>query len=58
LGGRPNRGNPRFHLRLDPRILAGLEIVARRHGLTVNQVIYVMIEGYLARVGGWRHNVL
>jgi len=52
LGGRPDRGNPRVHLRLDPRILAGLEIVARKHGLTVHQVIYAMIEGYLARVGG------
>lgn len=52
MGGRPDRGNPRVHLRLDPRILAGLEIVARRHGLTVHQVIYAMIEGYLAKVGG------
>jgi hypothetical protein len=52
LGGRPDRENPRIHLRLDPRILAGLEIVARKHGLTVHQVIYAMIEGYLAKVGG------
>jgi hypothetical protein len=52
LGGRPDRGNPRIHLRLDPRILAGLEIVARKHGLTVHQMIYAVTEGYLARVGG------
>ena len=52
MGGRPDRGNPRVHLRLDPRVLYGLEIVARRQGLTVHQVIYAIIEGYLARVGG------
>jgi hypothetical protein len=52
LGGRPDRGNPRIHLRLDPRLLHGLEIIARKHGLTIHQVIYAMIEGYLAGVGG------
>ena len=52
MGGRTDRGNPRIHLRLDPRVLYGLEIVARKHGLTVNQAIYAIIEGYLEKVGG------
>jgi len=33
---------------LDRRLLVGLEIEARKRGLTVQQVIYAMVEGYLA----------
>jgi len=51
MGCRPDRGNPRIHLRLDPRVLYGLEIVVR-HGLTVHQVIYAIVEGHLENVGG------
>jgi len=48
----PGKGNPQLKLRLDLRILEALEIEARSRGLTAQQVVYALVEGYLAQVGG------
>jgi hypothetical protein len=47
--GRPNRGNPPLLLRLDAKILSLLRKEAQERGLTPQQVICAVIEGYLAR---------
>jgi hypothetical protein len=44
-------GNPRIHIRVDPRVLYGLETRSIRHELAVHQFIYAMVEAYLARRG-------
>ena len=48
----PGKGNPRLRIRLDLKILQALEIEARSRGLTPQQVVSALIEGYLAQVGG------
>jgi len=48
----PGKGNPQLKLRLDLRIFQALEIEARSRGLTPQQVVYALVEGYIAGVGG------
>lgn len=45
------RGRPILTMRLGPEIIAALKISARRHGLTVSDLIRQLIDDQLTRDG-------
>ena len=45
------RGRPIITLRVGPEIIAGLKISARRHNLTVSDLIRQLIDDQLSRDG-------